>query len=197
MPEVSINALSIPAGYASAEVASFMAQMDDQLRRQHEATRGLTAEDLAWQPARGMNTIGMLMAHQAIVEVWWTGLILEDLQPADVEASIQKILGIGVDDDGMPIAEDATPPATLAGKDLAFFDELLTRARSHLKSVASKLPDADLTRRLQRTRPNGQVRECEVRWTIYHMHEHFCGHFGQILLLKHARRALGATAAAR
>ncbi|MGH7741429.1 MAG: DinB family protein [Candidatus Eiseniibacteriota bacterium] len=192
MSQVQLNALSIPAGYASAEVASFAAQMDDQLRRQHEATRTLTPEDLAWQPARGMNTIGMLMAHQAIVELWWTGLILEDRQPAEVDAKIQAILGIGGDDDGMPIAEDAAAPDGLSGKSVAFYDDLLARARAHFKSVAAGIRDDDLTRRLQRTRPNGQVRECEVRWTIYHIHEHFAGHFGQILLLQHARRALGA-----
>ena len=42
-----------------------------------------------------------------------------------------------------------------------------------------------------RTGPNGEPCEVEVRWVIYHMLEHFAGHFGQILLLQHARQALG------
>src|SRR5262245_21225117 len=70
---VTRSALVIPSGYASQEVASFIAQLDDLLERQHDQTRKLTPVDLEWQPAPGMNTIGMLMAHQAVIEVAWTG----------------------------------------------------------------------------------------------------------------------------
>ena len=48
-----------------------MAQMDDQSRRLTEHTRGATADELAWQPAPGLQTIGMLLAHIAVVEVYW------------------------------------------------------------------------------------------------------------------------------
>jgi hypothetical protein len=142
-----------------------------------------------------MNTIGMLMAHQAIVEVFWTGIGIEDQQRDQVR--IREILGIGMDDDGMPIAENGAPPATLAGKDLAFFDDLLDRARKHLKRVAAAVKDSDLTLVRQRTRPNGEPREIEVRWIIYHILEHFAGHFGQILVLQHARKSMGVEGAAK
>src|SRR5689334_14103458 len=187
MPPVTRNVLAIPAGYASQEVASFLAQLDDQLQRQKEQTRSLTPAGLEWQPAPGMNTIGMLMAHQAIVEVGWTGFGIEDLERSEIR--FQEILGIG--DSGVPLAPDAAPPAALAGKDLAYFDDLLDRAREHLKRVAAPVRDSDLTLMRARTRPNGEPREVEVRWTIYHLLEHFAGHFGQILLLQHARQALG------
>ncbi len=187
MSPVTRNVIAIPAGYASQEVASFVAQLDDQLRRQKEQTRSLTPADLEWQPAPGMNTIGMLMAHQAIVEVGWTGFGIEDLQRSEIR--FQEILGIA--DSGVPLAPDAAPPAALAGKDLAYFDDLLDRAREHLKRVAAPVRDSDLTLMRARTRPNGEPREVEVRWTIYHLLEHFAGHFGQILLLQHARQALG------
>jgi len=187
MSPVTRNVIAIPAGYASQEVASFVAQLDDQLRRQKEQTRTLTPADLEWQPAPGMNTIGMLMAHQAIVEVGWTGIGIEDLQRSEIP--FQEILGI--DDSGVPLAPDGAPPVALAGKDLAFFDDLLDRAREHLKRVAAPVLDSELTLMRPRTRPNGELREVEVRWIIYHMLEHFAGHFGQILLLQHARQALG------
>jgi len=187
MSPVTRNVIAIPAGYASQEVASFVAQLDDQLRRQKEQTRTLTPADLEWQPAPGMNTIGMLMAHQAILEVGWTGMGIEDLQRNEIR--FQEILGIG--DSGVPLAPDGAPPVALAGKDLAFFDDLLDRAREHLMRVAAPVRDSDLTIMRTRTRPNGEPREVEVRWTIYHMLEHFAGHFGQILLLQHARQALG------
>ncbi len=189
MSPVTRSVISIPAGYASQEVATLIAQLDDQLRRQKEQTRTLTPADLEWQPAPGMNTIGMLMAHQALVEVGWTGIGIQDLQRNEIR--FQEILGIGDKDDGVPLAPDGTPPAALAGKDLEFFDGLLDRARQHLKGVAAPVRDSDLTIVRSRTRPDGEPREVEVRWTIYHMLEHFAGHFGQILLLQHARQALG------
>ena len=192
MSVVTRNVIAIPAGYASREVASFVAQLDELLQRQKEQTRALTPADLEWQPAPGMNTIGMLMAHQAILEVSWTGLGIEDLQRSEIR--FQEILGIG--DSGMPLAPDGAPPAALAGKDLAYFDDLLDRARKHLKRVAAPIRDSDLTLLRSRTRPNGEPREVEVRWTIYHLLEHFAGHFGQILLLQHARQALGVGGAA-
>jgi hypothetical protein len=140
-----------------------------------------------------MNTIGMLMAHQAITEVGWTGIGIEDLQRNEIR--FQEILGIG--DSGVPLAADGAPPVVLAGKDLAFFDDLLDRAREHLKRVGAPVRDSDLTIMRPRTRPNGEPREVEVRWIIYHMLEHFAGHFGQILLLQHARQALGVGDAAK
>ena len=190
MSPVTRNVIAIPAGYASQEVASFVAQLDDQLRHQKEQTRTLTPADLEWQPAPGMNTIGMLMAHQAVVEVGWTGIGIEDLQRNEIP--FREILGIGdKDDSGVPLAPNAAPPLGLAGKDLAFFDDLLDRARQHLKRVAAGVRDSDLTLIRSRTRPNGELRELEVRWILYHMLEHFAGHCGQILLLQHARQALG------
>ena len=193
MSPVTRNVIAIPAGYASQEVASFVAQLDDQLRRQKEQTRTLTPADLEWQPAPGMNTIGMLMAHQAIVEVGWTGLGIEDLQRKEIR--FQEILGIA--DSGVPLAPDGAPPVSLAGRDLSYFDDLLDRAREHLKRVAAPVRDSDLTIMRPRTRPDGESREVEVRWIIYHMLEHFAGHFGQILLLQHARQALDVGDAAK
>jgi hypothetical protein len=192
MSPVTRSVIAIPSGYASQEVASFVAQLDDQLRRQKEQTRTLTPADLEWQPAPGMNTIGMLMAHQAVIEVGWTGIGIEDLQRNEVR--FQEILGM--DDSGVPLAPNGAPPAALAGRDLAFFDDLLDRARKHLKRVAAPVRDSDLAIIRPRTRPNGEPRELEVRWTLYHMLEHFAGHFGQVLLLQHARQALGVSDAA-
>lgn len=106
-----------------------------------------------------MNTIGMLMAHQAIVEVGWTGIGIEDLQRNEIR--FQEILGIG--DSGVPLAPNGATPVALAGKDLAFFDDLLDRARKHLKRVAAPVRESDLTIMRPRTRPNGEPREVEVR----------------------------------
>jgi len=182
-----LHTVPIPTGYRSSEAASFVSQLDDQTRRLMEDTRGLTPDQMSWQPAPGMNTIGMLLAHIATVEVWWTSYVLEGVDREKVR--FEEILGITGDDDGMPLEEGARPPAILDGRDLPFFDDLLDRARTHLKQVAAQLGDDDLTRTLPRPTLKGKMRIIELRWALYHMLEHFAGHYGQILLLKHAHEA--------
>jgi uncharacterized damage-inducible protein DinB len=172
-------------GFRSREAASFLAQLDDQLRLLRERTRGLTPEDLMWQHAPGMNTIGMLLTHLAIVEVYWTKVVIEN----DKKGDVQGVLGIGEDDDGMPIAEGTPAFPLLNGKDLAFYDDLLDRARNYFKQATKDLPDEDMEREFTRDRPDGSQRVLNVRWFYYHVLEHFSGHFGQILLLMHMRRA--------
>jgi uncharacterized damage-inducible protein DinB len=185
MPNVIRSILESPAGYASTEVGSFLAQMDDQLRRLAESTRDLTPEELEWQPRPGTNTIGMLLAHLAIVEVFWTAIVVKREEHPQGE----PILGIGMDDDGMPIPEEGLPPATLAGKDLAFYDDVLARARAYVKEASKDVTDSGLAREILRTRADGTQRLLNVRWYYYHLLEHFAGHYGQVLLLRHLYRA--------
>lgn len=175
--------ITIPEGYRSSEAALFVAQLDDQLALLLKDTIDLTPADLEWQPARGMNTIGMLLAHIAIVEVWWLKIgIGREEKPA-----MEDVLGINVDDDGMPIKADASPAPTLAGKSIAFYHDLLDRARAHTKRLAAAHPQEELDREIIRTRNDGSQRAMNVRWVYYHVLEHFAGHYGQILLLKHMR----------
>jgi len=181
-PAVDRSEIKIPEGYRSREVASFVAQLDDQLMLLREDTRDLTPADLQWQPARGMNTIGMLLAHNAIVEVWWIKLGVL----GEGDANVDDVLGIDVNDDGLPLEAGAEPIPVLNGKDLAFYDDLLDRARAFTKKIAATLPD-DLEKEVVRTRKDGSKRIVNVRWVWYHMLEHFAGHYGQILLLKHMR----------
>jgi len=172
-------------GYKSQEVALFIAQMDDQSRRLAEGTRELTPAELEWQPRPGMNTIGMLLAHIAIVEVFWTLVVLKK----EPEPAIDHFLAVGADDDGMPLPEEGKPPANLSGKDLAYFDNLLARARTFLKETAAGVLDGDLEHEIVRTRPDGTKRSVDVRWYFYHILEHLSGHFGQVLLLRHLYKA--------
>lgn len=185
---ISEDYLVPPPGYRSTEAGLFVAQLDDQSRRLTEDTRGLTVEALSWQPAPGMNTIGMLLAHNAIVEAFWIQAgVLGMKAPYEIDGA----LGIGMDDDGMPIPEQGGHPATLAGKDLAFHDDLLARARRYVNQHVAALSDADLETRRSRTRRDGTHESFNVRWVLYHLVEHFAGHYGQINLLAHQYRARG------
>jgi hypothetical protein len=121
--------LVVPRGRHTPEVASFLAQLDDLTRLMQSDLKGVTSAELEWQPQRGQNSIGMLLAHIAITEVHWTLVAIEDWSPQNV----QRRLGIGLDDDGMPLAKQATPPAHLRGRSLAWYMALIRRGRGVLK----------------------------------------------------------------
>lgn len=181
--------LMMASGCRSREAASFVAQLDDQSERLRADTRGLTPAALEWQPAPGLNTIGMLLAHIATVEVFWTVVGPLGLTSYDVvRAELEGALGIGIDDDGMPLPAGGAPPATLRGKDLAYFDDLLERSRGYSKRAIAKLEDSDLDREITRARRDASIHQSNMRWILYHMVEHFAGHYGQINLLVHQHR---------
>jgi uncharacterized damage-inducible protein DinB len=179
------------AGFQSREVSLFISQLDDQTQRLARAVADLSPDELAWQPRPGMNTIGMLITHLAIVEVWWTAHVTRQ----DSEEASRKV-GIGFDDDGMPLKDDGLPPAALAGKDVAYFMGLLERSRRFVKDSLAGMPDSGLEAEIERTRPDGTKRIVTGRWILYHILEHFSGHFGQVLLLHHLYRVERVTAGA-
>lgn len=175
--------LLVPTGYPSREAASFLAQLDDQAALLRADLEGILPEELAWQPAPGLNTIGMLLAHLAIVEVLWSQVI------RGIPPDTMPVLGLDIrEGDGMPLAEGSPPPASLAGNDLPYYLDLLARARAYARETAMQVTDADLERDRERTRRDGIRQEFNVRWVLYHMLEHFSGHYGQILLLRHQYR---------
>ena len=185
MAEVVQSLLRPAEGFRSREAASFYAQLEDQARILRESVQGMTPQELEWQPERGMNTIGMLLAHNAIVDVFWTQLAILGI----VETDSMPALGISMDDDGMPLAPDAEGPANLKGKPLAYYEDLLARGRAFVKEAWAKVSDADMDKQITRERPDGSKRILSVRWAMYHILEHYAGHRGQIQLLRHLYRS--------
>ncbi|MEK7824216.1 MAG: DinB family protein, partial [Candidatus Eisenbacteria bacterium] len=95
--------LETPPGFRSETVARFLWQLDEQRRALLDDTRGLTPQDLGWQPAPGMNTIGMLLAHIAYAENHLTQVGLEGKATSDTRAAI----GITDEEEGLPLAPGA------------------------------------------------------------------------------------------
>jgi len=186
-PRPERDVLKIPRGFRSEEAGSFVAQLDELTDRMRSDTRDLGRAELEWQPAPGMNTIGMLLAHIAIVEVWWIENAVRGVGGPEVE--FQRLLGIGRDDDGMPMPPRGKPPAVLRGKTLSFYWGRIERGRRNLRAAVRALSPRDLDRVRRRLRRDGKTHVYNVRWVLYHLVEHLAGHYGQILLLRHARRA--------
>jgi len=187
MTEPTLRDLAFPDGFRSPFAATFVAHLNDQSRRLALEVGGLAPDDFTWQPAPGLNTMGMLLAHMPIVEVFWTDLVLRD-RP-DAMERVHEVLGIGGDDDGIPLAPGATPPAGLNGRSWSWYADLHDRARRHLVEHARGLTDADLERRIERRRGD-QTFQITPRWMLYHVAEHFSGHYGQVLMLRHMRQAM-------
>jgi uncharacterized damage-inducible protein DinB len=183
MPQVEVYTLEPAKGTKSRLVGLFLWQLDDQLKNLTDDTRGATPDELEWQPAPGMNTIGMLLAHIALVEAGWIGAAARGLDFFKLD-----VLPIRWPDSGIPLAPGAAPPAALRGKDLAFYDDLLGRARAFVREALAPLADADLELRRSRIRRDGTQVDYNVGWALYHALEHMAGHYGQINLLRHQYR---------
>jgi uncharacterized damage-inducible protein DinB len=173
-----------PPGFRSATVARFLWQMDEKRAKLLADTRGLDRAELQWQPAPGMNSIGMLLAHIGYAEAHLVqvGLLGEAVGHA------QDVVGITEEEEGLPLAPGAPPSPALDGKELPFFDELLSRARARTHRVARTLGEEDLDRKVFRRRPDGTERVFNLAWVFYHLIEHEAGHHGQINLLRHLHR---------
>ncbi|MFN8586564.1 MAG: DinB family protein [Candidatus Eisenbacteria bacterium] len=181
-PRVDRNILRVPRRGRSAEVMTFLGQFDDLSRRQFGDLESCSVPELAWQPRRGANTIGMLLAHNAVVEVYWMLVATESFTPERFE----EILGIGLDDDGIPMPPDGLPPAHLRRRTIAWYRALHDRARAFTSGVMRRLTTADLDRVVRRRmRRKNSFHECNLRWLLYHVLEHQAGHYGQSLLLRH------------
>jgi len=174
--------LPVPAGYrpgVSPVVGATAAQLDALLATLAARVGEATPEQLEWQLRPGVNTIGMLLAHLAIAEVYWVSMAAGG-GGSDEEAgrTVESVLGIRMEDDGMPMPADATPPASLAGRTAAGYLELLRRAREETHRVLRRLDD----RQLAEIR-TVDGREISLGWVLYHLVEHFAYHLGQISLL--------------
>lgn len=189
MTKIIHSVICPAAGFLSVEAATFFAQMEDQSKRLFDAIRGITPEELEWQPAPGMNSIGMLLAHMAACEVGWAQRALERVEMVDIDAFLVALAALGQEDDGIPLPPDGKPPAYLRGKDLTYYEDRLARARAYWCEAAAKITDADMDPEITQAGYGGSQRIFNVRWAMYHVLVHFPGHVGQILLLRHLYRA--------
>jgi uncharacterized damage-inducible protein DinB len=181
--------LIVPTGYdpaANPRVASFAAALDDQLALLKRNTADLEVRHLEWQPHLGVNTIGMLLAHLALVDIWWMRIAPHEVPELDHERITREIAGIGMDDDGLPLSPGGRHPSSLAGKTIQHYLRMVDAARETTHQELRRWRDADMP-----STYSFRDRIVSREWTVYHVLEHFCGHHGQILLLKHLMRDAG------
>jgi hypothetical protein len=182
-----IENLIVPlAGFRSDHVALKLAELAELHGQVHKATQSLTPAQLEWQPTPDSNTVGMLLTHLALAEVHLGQVGLR----GEKDGHVRDVLGIGVDDDGMPIEQFGGPPAALAGKPITFFADLLARANAHTRAACATLDDVQLAEEITRPpRPDGSYRVFDRRWVLHHLVEHMAQHLGQIQVLRRQWKA--------
>lgn len=167
-------------------IGLFAAQLDDQLVRLKKEVKGLTVKQLQWQYKPGMNTIGMLLAHLALAEIYWFKVAPKELSwDPDGKKIVYKICGF--EDDGIPLPEKGGHPSYLKGYSAEKYLTILSKGRRSILTEIKKWRDKDL----EKFYALGKKFQASRTSTAYHVLEHFCSHFGQILMIKHMLRDSG------
>lgn len=180
--------MKVPRGFNSrtqTKVGLFAAQLDDQLKRLKNNVKELTVEQLEWQLRPGMNTVGMLLAHLALVELWWIK-IAPSGRPWEPDG--KKIIKqfCGFEDDGLPLPANGRHAEYLDGYAIEKYLAVLAKVRRSIRSELKRWRDRDLDKLYKLNK-----KQFSRTWTLYHVLEHFAAHFGQILMLKHMMRDAG------
>jgi uncharacterized damage-inducible protein DinB len=161
--------------YAMKVIASRFALTFDALLLR---IRSMSVAQLEWQIKPGCNTIGMLLAHIGVTEAYW--LTVADLKPEPtvLELKVKHIVGIGIDDDGIPIPATGSHPLMLQGKTAAEYSDLLRAAREHIYTISRNWTDDDLLSGFQ-----WDGAETSLEWVICHVLDHSIHHAGQVAYL--------------
>lgn len=175
-------------GFACSDAGTYFTQMEDQTKRLLDAIADITPEELEWQPAPRMNTIGMLLAHLAGTEVGWAMRGFQGYQASNLDEFIKRIEDLGFPDDGNGFQHGDGPPEYQKGRDLAFFVERMNRARAYWREAASKITCEQMNTEIRELVWDGTYRIYTPRWVMHHIHLHGPHHGGQIMLLRHMYR---------
>ncbi len=188
--------LPLAEGCASGQAAVLLAALRDVHRQLDELAAELSPSQLEWQPGvraegaagTGRNTMGMLLAHIGVAETHLTQVGLS----GERDGHVQDVIGITVEDEGMPLTSGAPAAPVLAGRDAAFYRSILERSLAHLTHVASRLSDADLASEVHRPpRPDGTQRVFDKRWVLFHAVEHAAQHLGQLTSIRNQAKDAG------
>lgn len=187
MPIINDSSIRLPGGCGCPEGSVLLGNLGAIHDAVSKTVEAMTPSQLQWQPSPRSNTIGMLLTHIACAEVQFIQMYVN----GEKQEHIRDVLGIGFEEEGMPLEPGAGPPAALAGKDAAYFIGLLGKARTHSETALRMLSAADFENLTVIDRPNGDQRIFNLRWLLFHVVEHAAAHHGQILTLKRLVKEAG------
>jgi uncharacterized damage-inducible protein DinB len=157
-----------------------MSQLSEILEVLETRLSDIQVDELRWQISPGSNSIAMLLAHLAIAEVYWINVApIERVSAEEENQLVVDIIGIGLNDDGIPLRAQGTSPQELDSKRWDEYRNILRRARSKTIQQTSSWTDQTLT-----TRFLHNEQQVQYGWILAHIYEHYCMHFGQILQIR-------------
>ncbi len=115
--------LGLPQGYrpeTQAAIGALMQTLEMQTEKLRTRVTDLTVGQLEWQPGPGHNTIGMLLAHNAVAEVFWIKVAAQGIPWGEEgDRVIRGCIGINGNDDGLPLKDGGGHPETLRDRTAA------------------------------------------------------------------------------
>lgn len=127
----------------------------------------LPDEAVAWQPRPGLHSIGALILHIAVAEIYWFERFALNREWDAEERRLLMADEIDVDDWRWP-----APPV----QPLAWYFQLHDRIRARTLESVKSWPPADAAR-------VREGRETTMRWVLGHVIQHEAYHGGQAVLL--------------
>lgn len=167
-------------------ISVWVAQLQSQHQLIVQQLAGLTISELEWQPCAGVNTIGMLLAHIAVTEVYWmSAATIPSHTPERLAERVRAILGIDLNDDGMPIGNSGNHSLALRDTMISEYLSMIESARIETLSIVRRWNDGLL--RQSFWHDDTQV---TYDWVLFHIVEHASSHIGQALYTKRLRKQL-------
>jgi uncharacterized damage-inducible protein DinB len=163
---------NVEKGVAKDVLADYLiAIMDDARATTFRYIRGITDDELDWQPYPNWNTIGALLSHIIAGDYFFKLYFIEKREmTAEEEALLLPGLDLGkyVDE--------------LRGKPVDYYLGELMKSHEAIKEAVKKLSVEELLER--RFDVYDKVNGSDLAWTLYHNAEDEVHHRGQISILR-------------
>ncbi|MGI8924908.1 MAG: DinB family protein [Fimbriimonadales bacterium] len=132
-----------------------------------ELDQDLSEEAVVWQPVPGGHSIGGIILHIAITEVFWFERFALDIPWDPEEVNLLMAEEIDVDEWRWPV-----PPR----QPISWYFELQDRIRTRMLESIKRWPPAD-------TAKEHDGRQRTMRWVLGHVIQHEAYHGGQAVLI--------------
>ncbi len=159
------NLFIAPLKSTSPEIGRALWMLEDTRLRTLEALEGLDPQMIDWHPAPGINSIGALIYHVALIETSW---LFEDVLQAEFPAEVLA---------NFPYEDRDELGKLLQAAGMSLDDHLqrLRTVRAKTIAVFATMSREDFYRK--RTLP---LYEVTPEWVLHHLMQHEAEHRGQI-----------------
>jgi uncharacterized damage-inducible protein DinB len=174
LPRFSVE----PIADCDPEIGRWLAILDDARKRTRYTLKLPKPEDLDAAPIVGLNSIGTLLYHIALVDLDWIYTnMLQQPYPADVAALFPY-----------PLQQKDERLYVMSGWDLEAYQQRLSAARAKVHEVFKAMSGAEFRGILRRVQDYGEY-EMTPESVLQHLAQHEAEHRGELQILMDGLRA--------